>query len=67
MGAFVALAPDTPLQGTLATFNIFAIAGKIASEKARGPGSFVPQFLDALYYLNDEIIDKFDLIESLTI
>ena len=67
VGAFVALAPDAPLQGTLAAFNIFSIAGKIVGESARGPSSFVPQFLDTLYSLNDEIIDKFDLMESLTI
>ncbi|MBO6755916.1 MAG: hydroxyethylthiazole kinase [Roseibium sp.] len=37
--------------GVCAGLSIFNIAGEIAAERARGPGSLVPELLDALYGL----------------
>lgn len=55
-GAFLALAPDKPLEAAIAAFACFAAAGKIAGKNAKGPGSFVPLFIDALATLDDETV-----------
>lgn len=56
IGAFVALTPEDPLQGTIDACSTFAVAGEIAGRKAEGPGSFVPLFLDALYKIDDKSV-----------
>jgi hydroxyethylthiazole kinase len=43
------LAAGAPgFEGTAAGLAFYALAGQVAGEKAQGPGSFVPLFLDAL-------------------
>ena len=46
-GAYAACA--SPLIAAAAAMAVFASAGTKAAEKASGPGSFLPHFLDALY------------------
>ena len=46
-GAYAACA--APLVAAAAAMAVFASAGTKAAEKASGPGSFLPHFLDALY------------------
>jgi len=50
LAACLAVEPD-PFTATAAGLAIFALAGEIAGEKAKGPGSLVPLLLDALYSL----------------
>ena len=49
-GAFAAVGETTGL----AAAAIFAIAGEIAAEQSKGPGSLQMNLLDALYQLSDE-------------
>ena len=53
-GAFIALAPDQALKAAVKAFATFSAAGAIAGHQAKGPGSFVPLFIDALATLDDE-------------
>ena len=46
-GAYAACA--SPLIAAAAAMAVFASAGTRAAERASGPGSFLPHFLDALY------------------
>ncbi|WP_297327402.1 hydroxyethylthiazole kinase [uncultured Bartonella sp.] len=55
-GAFLSLAPDKPLEAAIVAFASFAAAGKLAGKNAKGPGSFVPLFIDALATLDEEIV-----------
>lgn len=49
--AFLAVAED-PFEATGAAMLALGIAGEIAAETARGPGSFATAYLDALYGLD---------------
>lgn len=49
--AHVAVA-SSPLIGAAAAMAVMAEAGENAAQNAKGPGSFLPLFLDALYSLN---------------
>ncbi|MEH6453059.1 MAG: hydroxyethylthiazole kinase, partial [Psychromonas sp.] len=51
-GAFAAVGEETGL----AAAAIFAIAGEIAAEQSKGPGSLQLNLLDALYQLDQETL-----------
>jgi hydroxyethylthiazole kinase len=53
--AFAALHEDAFLAAAAALLCL-GVAGEIAGEKANGPGSFQPAFLDALYSLDAEML-----------
>lgn len=58
--AFLGVAENTPesrFDAVTAAFGCFAVAGRRAAEQARGPGSFSPAFLDALYHLTPDDVD----------
>jgi hydroxyethylthiazole kinase len=55
IAAFLAVEPDA-WRATAAALLAFGIAGEIAGERARGPGSFGPELLDAFYNLDREAI-----------
>lgn len=57
VGAFVAIAPGSPLAATVAALAAFAAAGEAAGRQAGGPGSFAMHFLDALHSLDDRALD----------
>ncbi|MGM0844973.1 MAG: hydroxyethylthiazole kinase [Bacillota bacterium] len=46
--AFLAVQPEKPLQAIAEALRMYAIAGELAGESAKGPGSFKPAFLDTL-------------------
>jgi hydroxyethylthiazole kinase len=48
IGAFLAVELD-PLAATVAGLAVFGVAGEIAAEQARGPGSLQVALLDALH------------------
>lgn len=48
VGAFAAVAPDAPLDATVAALACFSVAGTQAARQAEGPGSFAWRFIDAL-------------------
>ncbi|MFV0422915.1 hydroxyethylthiazole kinase [Oleidesulfovibrio sp.] len=48
VGAHAAVA-DYPFEGAVAGMAVMAVAGTIAARKAKGPGSFQVNFIDALY------------------
>lgn len=52
-GACVAVAPN-PFVGAVAAMALMAEAGDQATAKCQGPGSFLPNFLDALYTMDFE-------------
>nr|OQO31405.1 hypothetical protein B0A51_02195 [Rachicladosporium sp. CCFEE 5018] len=53
VAAVLAVEREDTLMGTLAAVLLFEIAAEIAAEKAQGPGTFVPLFVDALYGLRE--------------
>ncbi len=57
MAASISLCEDSH-QGAVAALVIYGIAGEIAARQAKGPGSFVPAFLDTLYYLDTKSITQ---------
>lgn len=57
-GAFLAVERDA-LRAAVAAMACFAAAGGIAHGRARGPGSFEPELLDALYALEPgQVLEK---------
>jgi hydroxyethylthiazole kinase len=50
VGACLAVEPDA-WKATTAALIVIGVAGEIAAERARGPGSFVSEILDAVYTL----------------
>lgn len=53
LGAFLAVAEDW-FEATCAGVLVFDVAGELAAETARGPGSFQVALLDALYALDGQ-------------
>ena len=53
-----------PLDATTAALAAYGLAGEIAGERATGPGSFQPAFLDALHALSPEALDAGARIEA---
>lgn len=51
LAAFAGVEDDTALAAACG-LSVFNIAGEIAAERAGGPGTFVPELLDALYALD---------------
>jgi len=56
IGAFVA-AGDSHFETALAAVAYFGVAGELAAERADGPGTFKPLFIDALHNLGRETFD----------
>lgn len=57
LAAFAAVEADKALAAACG-LSVFNIAGEIAAERAGGPGSFVPELLDALYGLDRRDVDR---------
>jgi hydroxyethylthiazole kinase len=54
-GAFAAVNPS-PRDAAVNAMAVMGIAGELAAEHSRGPGTFLGHFLDALYLLNESDI-----------
>jgi len=57
-GAFAAINPDPALAAAHA-MAVMGIAGEMAAETAKGPGSLQVNFIDALYQLSETDIQAF--------
>lgn len=55
VAAALAVEPDA-LNAVAAALLLFAVAGEVAALRARGPGSFALEIVDALYGLDDETL-----------
>ncbi len=55
VGATLAVEPDA-WTAVAAALIAIGVAGEIAAERARGPGSFVPEILDAVYALDRDAL-----------
>jgi hydroxyethylthiazole kinase len=56
-GAFAAVGDD-PYDAAVAAVAVFGIAGEIAAERAKGPGSYRVAFLDALESISGRDIES---------
>ena len=56
IAAFLAVAKDRPLAATACGLSAFGLAAELAAAKSTGPGTFVPQLLDALASLDEQAI-----------
>jgi hydroxyethylthiazole kinase len=56
LAAFTSVGSDKALASACG-LSVFNIAGELAASRAAGPGSFVPEFLDALYSLSFQDIE----------
>jgi len=63
-GAFLGL-NENPLLETLAGISLFSLAGELAQEKAKGPGTLQMELLDALYLLDEKTINERLKIEEI--
>jgi hydroxyethylthiazole kinase len=58
VAAALVVEPDA-WKATAAALTVIGVAGEIGAERARGPGSFVPEILDAVYALDrDTLIER---------
>ena len=63
-GAFAAVNPSAR-EAAVNAMAVMGIAGELAAEHARGPGTFLVHFLDALYLLNEaDIRERVKVQES---
>lgn len=46
-----------PLSATVSALACYGLAGAQAGARADGPGSFLPEFLDALYHMTPQVLD----------
>jgi hydroxyethylthiazole kinase len=53
IGAFLAVDPD-PVSATATALAFFGVAGEVAAESAKAPGSYMIALLDALYSITPE-------------
>ena len=61
IGSFVAI-NDNIHEATVSATAIYSLAGEIAAPKSYGPASFYNNFLDELYNINFESLDKLRVI-----
>lgn len=57
VGAFASVAGDDIYKASIQAVTGYGIAAELAMKKAEGPGSFIPAFLDQLYFLNQVTIE----------
>jgi hydroxyethylthiazole kinase len=63
IGAFLAVDKDAATASATA-LAYFGLAGEMGAEKARGPGSFIVESLDALFYIDESAVQKNARIQS---
>jgi len=56
IGAFLAVDND-PFSAAATALAFFGLAGEVAGEKAKAPGSFMIEMLDALYLITPEKLE----------
>ncbi len=60
VGAYVGANEDA-FEATVSAFSVFCLVGEKAKAESKGPGSFEVAFMDALYNISDEDIDRADI------
>jgi len=65
IGAFAAVVKD-PFQATVSAMCVLGIAGEMAAEKAKGPGSMQLRIYDNLYQISDTDITNLAKLSSLS-
>ncbi len=63
VAAFIG-ANDDAFEATVSAFGFYNIAGEVAFEKTRYPGSFEAAFIDALNYLGNKELSSLHIVES---
>lgn len=63
IGAFCSVEKDYAKAAT-AALCCFGIAGELAAERARGPGTFKESFYDEIYNLDEEIVESMKKIDE---
>lgn len=63
VGGFIALNQD-PFMEAVAGVSLFSLAGQLANEQAKGPGSLQMELCDALYNLNEQQVLTQLLVEE---
>ena len=58
VGAFAAVNPSELLDASLHAMALMGVAGEIAAKKSDGPGSLQINFLDTLYNITAEQLEK---------
>jgi hydroxyethylthiazole kinase len=64
IGAFAAVEKDYA-KASAAALSIYGVAGELAANGSKGPGSFKENLYDAVYNLNKEKIEELSKIEEL--
>ncbi len=54
IGAFCAAIPSNKMEATVAAMALMGVAGEIAAEQSKGPGSLQMHLLDILYSISEE-------------
>lgn len=67
VGAFVSVAKDNLLDASIEAIVRYNIAAEWAMEKATGPGTFYPAFLDQLYLMSGDYYQTYAKIEQVRI
>jgi hydroxyethylthiazole kinase len=57
-GCFVAVCGENVLEGATSALVAFGVAGEVAAQDAKGPGSFHVALYDALYNLDPDTLDE---------
>lgn len=65
VAAFISVAGDNVYEASVEAIAGYTIAAELAMKHAKGPGSFVPAFIDELYVLNEETIETYKKLEQL--
>ena len=58
IGAFIGISPNRIYESTISALVLFSVAGSCVSKSIKGPGTFLPHFLDNLYCLNAHTIQQ---------
>jgi len=65
LAAFIAVGGKHVYDASIEATASYAIAGEIAAGNSRGPGSFIPAFLDELYLLDAETYRTHEKVERI--
>ncbi|WP_449354631.1 hydroxyethylthiazole kinase [Virgibacillus natechei] len=64
IGAFAGVAGEDIYEASIEAVTGYGIAAELAMKTATGPGSFIPTFLDQLYFLNEDTIAAHQHLEQ---
>ena len=65
IGAFISIARNNVFEASIEAVTSYGIAAELAMNKAAGPGTFIPEFLDKLYHLTETTMENHKQITQL--